>query len=88
MDHEGASYMIKQGLIGQLSAMKEYFDRSTRALAEPDSAFAPKDGMFTAAQQVAHVAQTVEWFLSGAFAAGGFNMDFEGMDREVRIAPG
>ncbi len=75
--------MIKQGLFGQLAAMKEYFDRSTRVLEEGDSAFAPKEGMFTAAQQVAHVAQTIDWFMEGAFAEGGFSMDFENMTKQV-----
>ncbi len=76
--------MIKEGLLGQLAAMQEFFDRSTRVLEEADSAFAPKEGMFTVAAQVAHVAQTVEWFFKGAFAAAGFDMDFERMDKEVR----
>jgi len=76
--------VIKPGLYGQLAAMKEYFDRSTRVLEEADSNFAPKEGMFTAAAQVAHVAQTVEWFLNGAFSASGFDLDFETMDKAVR----
>jgi uncharacterized damage-inducible protein DinB len=74
--------MIKAGLHAQVAAMKEFFDRSTRVLEEADSGFAPKDAMFTAAQQVAHVAQTIDWFMKGAFA--GFDMDFEHMDKEVR----
>jgi uncharacterized damage-inducible protein DinB len=69
---------------GQIGAMKEFFDRSTRVLEEADSGFAPKDGLFTVAQQVAHTAQTVEWFFEGAFADGGFNMDFAGLDNTVR----
>jgi uncharacterized damage-inducible protein DinB len=76
--------MIKPGLFAQLKAMKEFFDRSTRVLDEADSTFVPKEGMFTVSQQVAHAAQTVEWFMQGAFAAGGFSMDFEAMDKEVR----
>lgn len=76
--------MIKEGLFGQLAAMKEFFDRSTRVLEEADSAYAPKEEMFTAAQLVAHVAQTMEWFVRGAFAAGGFDMDFERIDKEIR----
>ena len=75
--------MIKEGLYGQLASMKEFFDRSTRVLLEADSAFAPKEGMFTVAQQVAHVSQTIEWFMNGAFQ-GGFDMNFEGMDKAVR----
>ena len=76
--------MIKEGLYGQLAAMKEYFDRSTRVLEEADSGFAPKEGMFTAAGQVAHASQTVEWFMQGAFRDGGFDLDFERMDKAVR----
>ncbi len=76
--------MTKQEMTGQIAAMKEYFDRSTRALDEKDSGFSPKPEMFTTAQLVAHVAQTVEWFVNGAFAAGGFDLDFERADKEVR----
>jgi uncharacterized damage-inducible protein DinB len=76
--------MIKQGLYGQLASMKEFFDRSTRVLEESDSAFAPKEGLFTTAQQVAHAAQTIDWFMNGAFQAGGFDLDFERLDKAVR----
>ena len=76
--------MIKESLSGQLAVMKEYFDRSTRVLQEADSGFAPKEGMFTVSQQVAHAAQTVEWFIEGGFAPGGFDLDFAGMDQAVR----
>ncbi len=76
--------MKKQAMQDELSRMKEYFDRSTRALVEADSKFAPKPEMFTAAQVVAHVAQTVEWFIEGVFAPKGFDTDFEGLDKKVR----
>lgn len=71
-------------LARDLDNIQEYFDRSTRSLTEEDSGFAPAEGTFTVAQHVAHVAQIVEWFFSGAFNPGGFSMDWEGMDREVR----
>jgi uncharacterized damage-inducible protein DinB len=76
--------MSKEMMLGQLASMKEYFDRSTRALDEADSAFAPKPDMYTVAQLVAHVAQTVDWFVQGAFAPAGFDLDFERMDKEIR----
>jgi len=76
--------MVKEEMLGQVAAMKEYFDRSTRVLEEADSGFAPRENMFTTAQLVAHVAQTVDWFILGAFAPGGFDMDFERMDQQVR----
>jgi uncharacterized damage-inducible protein DinB len=76
--------MVKQGLLAQVASMQEFFNRSTRSLVEADSSFTPKPELFTASQQVAHAAQTVDWFMHGAFAADGFSMDFEGMDKEIR----
>ena len=69
--------MNQEAMAGVLSAMKEYFDRSTGVLEEADSTFAPKEGMFTASQHVAHAAQTRSWFVQGAFAPEGFDLDFE-----------
>jgi uncharacterized damage-inducible protein DinB len=61
----------------QLMASKEFFERSTRVLEEADSGFCPKEGMMTVAQQVAHAAQTLEWFIEGASRPEGFDLDFE-----------
>ncbi|MBZ5579193.1 MAG: DinB family protein [Acidobacteriia bacterium] len=61
----------------QLLASKEFFDRSTRVLDEADSGFRPRDGMMTVAQQVAHAAQTLDWFIEGASRPEGFDLDFE-----------
>ena len=63
---------------------RDYFNRSTRALLEEHSTFVPAPGTFSAAAQVAHAAQTIDWFFNGAFAPGGFDLDFERMDKEVR----
>src|SRR5271169_3642126 len=79
----GGSAVLKAALQTQLAAMKEYFDRSTRVLEEKDSNYSPVTGSLTAAQQIAHAAQTAEWFVNGAFAEAGFDMDFERMDKEV-----
>ncbi|MBI4877038.1 MAG: DinB family protein [Acidobacteria bacterium] len=75
---------MKERLKSQVDSMKEFFERSTRVLDEADSAFAPVEGIFTVAQQVAHTAQTVEWFVQGAFSRDGFDLDFERLDREMR----
>jgi uncharacterized damage-inducible protein DinB len=64
-------------LIQQLRETQRYFDRSTGSLQEEDSAFTPAPGLWTAAQQVAHVARTVDWFFEGAFRPEGFDMDWE-----------
>jgi len=75
--------MTQETIKIQLNNIREYFNRSTRPLEEKHSAFAPREGTFTVADQVAHVAQTIEWFFDSAFA-GTWRMDWEEMDKEVR----
>lgn len=60
----------------QLLASQDFFNRSTRVLEEGDSQFCPHEGMMTVAQQVAHAAQTLDWFIEGASRPEGFNLDF------------
>lgn len=64
-------------LLNELKAFKIFFDRSSACLTEEDSAFAPVEGVMTAAQTVFHVAQTVDWFFEGAFRPAGFKMEFD-----------
>jgi uncharacterized damage-inducible protein DinB len=61
----------------ELDAAKDFFDRSTRNLTEAHSTLTPAEGMMSAAQQVAHAAQTIDWFMEGAFRPEGFDLDFE-----------
>ena len=61
----------------QLLASQDFFERSTRVLEEADSGFRPQPGMMTVAQQVAHTAQTLDWFIEGASRSEGFDLDFE-----------
>ncbi len=75
---------MKERLVAELNRALEFFNRSTGSLTEEDSTYTPVEGVFTAAQQVAHAAQTIEWFVDGAFAPGGFDLDFEGHERKVR----
>jgi uncharacterized damage-inducible protein DinB len=60
----------------QLLASQDFFQRSTRVLDEADSGFRPVEGMMTVAQQVAHTAQTLDWFMEGATRPEGFDLDF------------
>ena len=75
--------MTTETLVNQLKTAKQYFHKSTECLDEGDSGFSPSEGMFTAAQQVAHTAQIVDWFMAGVFGSG-FDMDFAKLDEEVR----
>ena len=66
-----------------LDQAREFFDRSTRNLGEQHAALTPAPGMMTAAQQVAHAAQTIDWFMEGAFRPEGFDLDFDAHARAV-----
>ena len=68
---------LAQNCVAQLATFEEYFNRSTSELTEDFSSFAPAEGMMTAAQQVAHTAQVVDWFMEGPFRPEGFDMDFD-----------
>jgi uncharacterized damage-inducible protein DinB len=70
-------------LANQLLASKEFFERSTRVLEEADSNFRPRDGMMTVAQQVAHTAQTLDWFIEGVSRPEGFDLDFEKLGKQL-----
>lgn len=74
--------MDKQYLIGELRSSKEFLDRSTRPLTEEHSNFRPTADQMTTAQQMAHIGQTIEWFLEGAFGSG-FSLDFEAHGKEL-----
>jgi len=75
---------LAQQAVAELKSAEEYFNRSTRGLTEEHSGLTPAPGMMTAAQQVAHAAQTIEWFIAGAFDPGGFDLDFEAHARVVQ----
>lgn len=68
---------MKGLLISQLKSCEEYFLRSINCLAESDSAFVPVEGMIPVAQQVAHVAQTLDWFKDALNSKDGFDLNFE-----------
>lgn len=76
--------MTVEQIAASLETNREFFNRSTRALTEANSSFAPTPEQYPVAAMVAHAAQTIEWFLKGAFAEKGFEMNFEQMDKEVR----
>jgi uncharacterized damage-inducible protein DinB len=68
---------LAQQALTELESAHEFFSRSTRNLTEALSTFAPAEGMMTVAQQVAHAAHTVDWFVEGAFRPEGFNLNWE-----------
>jgi uncharacterized damage-inducible protein DinB len=72
-----SSPLEPNGFANQMLASKAFFQRSTGVLDEADSEFRPREGMMTVAQQIAHTAQTLDWFIEGASRPEGFDLDFE-----------
>lgn len=69
--------MTPTELVSELQSSEEFLERSSRCLSEDDSGFRPREGMYTVAQQLAHAARTIDWFVEGAARPEGFDMDFE-----------
>lgn len=67
---------LKSAALHEIQATRHFFHRSTRCLAESDSGVRATPETMTAAQQVAHVAQTIDWIREGMFEDR-WDMDFE-----------
>jgi len=67
---------VAAGFVKELEMDLKFFKTTISVFEEADSGFAPQPELFTVAGQVEHVADTVDWFVEGAFGAG-WNMDFE-----------
>ena len=76
--------MQKDQIIGELKRTYNFFSKTIEVLTEEDSTFAPVDGVYTTAQQIAHTAQTVDWFITGAFVDDKFDLDFEEHHNQVK----
>ena len=76
---------LAQQALTQLDSAQEFFNRSTRNPTEEHSGVRPAPGMMTAAQQVAHAAHTIGWFIEGTFRPEGFDTDF---DAHAKIVEG
>ena len=63
--------------VAELESTEQFFNRSTRSLTEEHSGVKPAPDVMTAAQQVAHAAQTIDWFIEGAFRREGFDTNFQ-----------
>lgn len=59
-----------------LTSQRTFFLTSISCFRPQDASFAPAPGVFTVANQIAHTAATVDWFMEGIFSPRGFDMDF------------
>lgn len=71
------------GLVAQLKTSHDFFRKTVSVFEEEDAGFAPQPELYTVAGHIAHAADSVEWFVEGAFGKG-WNMDFEGLIAAAR----
>lgn len=62
----------------------QFLSRTCSVFNEEDSRYAPTPGQLTVAQHVAHVAQTIDWFMEGGFRSEGFDLDFAAHHAAIR----
>lgn len=74
---------VAEGFVTELETTRKFFLTSLSTFGEEDSGFAPKPGLYSIAGHVAHTAQTIEWFVDGAFGDG-WDMDFDQHIAEAR----
>ena len=70
-------------LVAQLETSRRYIRKMISIFEEEDAGFAPQPELYTVAGHIAHAADSVEWFVDGAFGEG-WNMDFEGLIAAAR----
>jgi len=70
--------------IAKLKEALYFFNNSSSCLNEEDSFFSPEESLYTVAQQVAHVAITVDWFFEAISGNTGFDMNSAAHEIKVR----
>jgi uncharacterized damage-inducible protein DinB len=73
----------RERLVKELESAKKLFATTTSVFTAEDATFAPDPILYTVAGHIAHAADTIEWFIEGAFGAG-WNLDFETLNTKVR----
>lgn len=73
---------LKSEALADIDGSRVFFDNTTRVLEEQHAGYTATPESMTVAQQVAHVAQTIDWFREGGFEDR-WRMDFEAIGAEL-----
>ncbi|MDP8207526.1 MAG: DinB family protein [Candidatus Electryonea clarkiae] len=76
--------MGKNPYVDSLRSMQKFFNKTIEVLDENDSSFRATDDTRTVAEQIAHTAQTIDWFFEFGFLNKGLETDFEKMEKAVQ----
>ncbi len=72
-----------QRLVGQLEGSRKLFRTTVSVFDSADAGFAPEPVLYSVAGHIAHAADTIEWFIEGAFGDG-WDMNFEELIARAR----
>ena len=67
---------VSEGLVKELESTQKFFKTTLSVFTPEDEAFAPFPELYTVAGHVAHAADTIDWFIEGAFGDG-WDMEFD-----------
>jgi uncharacterized damage-inducible protein DinB len=67
---------VSEGLVQQLESTQKFFKTTLSIFVPEDGGFAPYPELYTVAGHVAHAADSIDWFIEGAFGDG-WDMDFD-----------
>jgi uncharacterized damage-inducible protein DinB len=67
---------VSEGLVQQLESTQKFFKTTLSVFVPEDGGFAPYPELYTVAGHVAHAADSIDWFIEGAFGDG-WDMDFD-----------
>ena len=68
---------VSEGLVKELESTQKFFNTTASVFESDDEGFAPYPELYTVAGHIAHAADSIDWFIEGAFGDG-WDMDFEG----------
>ena len=69
---------VSEGLVKELESTQKFFNTTVSVFEPDDAGFAPYPELYTVAGHIAHSADSIDWFIEGAFGDG-WDMDFEGL---------
>ncbi len=69
---------VAEGLVKELESTLKFFKTTLSVFDPTDAGFAPDSELYTVAGHVAHAADSVDWFIEGAFGKG-WDMDFDSL---------
>ena len=69
---------VSEGLVKELESTQKFFNTTVSVFEPDDAGFAPYPELYTVAGHIAHSADSIDWFIEGAFGDG-WDTDFEGL---------